>query len=30
MSKDAKFHKDVESEESTIISGLQSLLEQKQ
>ena len=30
MSKDAKFHKDVESEKGTIISGLWSLLEQIQ
>ena len=30
MSKDAKFHKDVESEKGTIISGLESLLEQIQ
>ena len=30
MSKDAKFHKDVESEKDTIISGLWSLLEQIQ
>ena len=28
MSKDAKFHKDVESEKGAIISGLWSLLEQ--
>ena len=30
MSKDAKFHKNVESEKGTIISGLWSLLEQIQ
>jgi hypothetical protein len=30
MSKGAKFHGDVGSEEGTIISGLQPLLEQKQ
>jgi hypothetical protein len=30
MSKDAKTHKDVESEEGIIISGPQSLLEQTQ
>ena len=28
VSKNAKFHKDVEFEKGTIISGLQSLLEQ--
>jgi hypothetical protein len=30
MSKDVKTHKDMESEEGIIISGLQSLLEQIQ